>query len=162
MDATVTMVVSSCVALIGVALGVWLGARSTSNQWLKDAQLKACQRLMDEYAPLYDTLALSRRRETRDQNWAVWNQALTAVTLDVRPARDAGDAQARQTGKSTSGYRSGDDIPGTRRNDVTLKLDERFMKKLVSVMGCGWTAPSSAGEVTIAKNPRRPQPPSNT
>lgn len=76
----------SVLALLGVVLGVWLGARSAGNQWLKDKQLAACQRLMDDYAELYENLALSRRDEVFDQSWAAWNKALIGVTFVCAPS----------------------------------------------------------------------------
>jgi hypothetical protein len=77
----VAALTTSGLALLGVALGAWLGARSSHSQWLKDMQLAACQRLMDRYADLYEQLALSRRGEVFDQSWASWNQALTGVSF---------------------------------------------------------------------------------
>src|SRR5699024_6430351 len=41
---------------------------------------------MDQYADLYEHLALSRRDQVFDQSWAAWNRALTGVSFVCLPA----------------------------------------------------------------------------
>lgn len=64
--ATVVALISSVLALAGVAHGAWLGSRNQADQWRRDTQLQACQRLMDQFAFLYDSLAQSRREVIPD------------------------------------------------------------------------------------------------
>jgi hypothetical protein len=93
MGTAISVLVSGGLALAGVALGSWLGSRSQSNQWMRETQLSACQRLMDQYANLYNSLALSRRGEVPDLDWSEWNQALTAVSfVCTKPVVDAAHA----------------------------------------------------------------------
>ncbi|MFG1928862.1 hypothetical protein [Cryptosporangium sp. NPDC048952] len=81
----VVSIVTGALALCGVALGAWLGARNTSRQWTRDAQLRACQRLLERYAAIYDMLARSRRGEAPAIDWASWNHALTEISLLCTP-----------------------------------------------------------------------------
>jgi hypothetical protein len=82
MENAVTLLISGAFALAGVVIGAWLGARSQQGQWLRNAKLRACVQLMDEYATLYAAIAVSRRDSTwEDLDWAPWNQALTAVSF---------------------------------------------------------------------------------
>jgi hypothetical protein len=81
MSTAISALLSSGLALAGVALGAWLGSRGQSTQWMRETQLQACQRLMNQYADIRNYLAQSRRGEVDDLNWSEWNQALTAVSF---------------------------------------------------------------------------------
>jgi hypothetical protein len=81
----VVSILAGALALLGVALGAWLGARNINRQWMRDAQLRACQRLLERYAAIYDHLARSGRTEGSEVDWASWNHALTEISLLCTP-----------------------------------------------------------------------------
>jgi hypothetical protein len=81
----VSTVAASVTALVGVVLGAWLAGRGTRGQWLKETQLGACQKLMDQYAQLYESLAKAACGGRAELVWTPWNQAITAITFVCHP-----------------------------------------------------------------------------
>lgn len=77
----VVSVLAGGLALVGVVLGAWLGARNTNRQWTREAHVRACQRLMEHYAALYDNLARSRYGTAPALDRASWNHALTEISF---------------------------------------------------------------------------------
>jgi hypothetical protein len=90
MTPAIVSALTSLIALGGVALGAWLNGHNTGRQWTRDAQLRACQRLMDQYAAACAELARTREDVIPDVAWAPWNQALTEVSFVCdKPVVDA-------------------------------------------------------------------------
>jgi hypothetical protein len=85
MSPVLVPLLSSAIALVRVALGAWINGRSSGRQWIRETQLHPCQQAMDEFALLYDGLALSRRGQVPDLNCVPWNRALTGLAF-VCPA----------------------------------------------------------------------------
>ena len=81
MQSLLIPVISGVLALVGVLVGAWLGSRRDKSNWVRDAQLAACSRLIEEYTRMYIGLSSFRRGVSPQLNWESWDQALSAVCL---------------------------------------------------------------------------------
>jgi hypothetical protein len=69
-------------AMIGGTVGGWLGHRSQSTQWAKNARMNAYVEFMRSYAQVYHDLSTSPVGEDRRTvDWSDWNRTLAVVAI---------------------------------------------------------------------------------
>jgi len=86
MTAAITGTLTGSLALAGVVIGAILGRQNSDREWTRDAQLRACQRLLGEYAHVRDALCNAGMGKPEPVSWIAWNHALDEVTLLCPPA----------------------------------------------------------------------------